>query len=393
MKTSKARAVWLDYLRSFITLLVVAHHAALAYPTFAYFNPAHYIRSTAPVVDGSRWLGMDRFIGFNDLFFMPLMFFISGLFAYRGLDKKGVKTYLTDRFIRLGIPFLIAELLLIPVAYMPSFYLSTHSTGFIPFATDYIHNQQWPAGPPWFIWLLLAFNGIAGLIFKFWPHFFTSVGNGLANLSRHPINFCAVIYGLFALSLIPLSLWVGQYTWVGNWGPFDFQLNRLLFYLLFFLLGSCLGATDWQQYLFRNGKLFGKVWWLWLALSLAYYVLVITVSTFGENQVKQHNLTAIEGYFLYDLVFVASCLASISACLSFFKQKINVPSAGWTSLSDNAYGIYILHYPFVTWLQFALLGVSLPVSLKFLFVFLVASSLSWLGSRFIRRSAVVASVL
>ena len=393
MKTSNARAIWLDYLRSFVTLLVVAHHAALAYPTFAYFNPAHYIWSTAPIVDDSRWVGMDTFIGFNDLFFMPLMFFISGLFVYRGLDRKGPQAYLKDRFIRLGIPFLIAELLLIPIAYLPSFYQATHSTHFVPFVQDYIVNQQWPVGPPWFIWLLLAFDGVATLLFSLRSSFFPIVGNWLANLSRHPVRFGLILYGLVALSLIPLSLWVGQYTWVGNWGPFDFQLNRLLFYGLFFLLGGCLGTTDWQRHLFSHDKLFGIGWFVWLGLSIACYGLVILESGFGTNQVKAGNLTPTEGYFLYDLVFVASCLASISGGLSFFRQNIRRPRNGWDSLSANAYGIYVVHYGFVTWLQFALLGTDWPVTVKFLIVFLVALSLSWLCSSLVRRSALITKVL
>ncbi|MFD2934449.1 acyltransferase family protein [Spirosoma flavum] len=393
MKTGNARSVWLDYLRAFVTLLVIAHHSALAYPTFAHFDPTHYIWSTAPIVDDSRWSGMDTFIGFNDLFFMPLMFLISGLFVYQGLGKKGIKAYLTNRFIRLGIPFLIAEVLLIPVAYMPSFYQATHSTHFVPFVNDYVSTQQWPVGPPWFIWLLLAFDSVAVIIFSRQPSFFPAVGNWLANLSKHPMRLSAVIYGLVALSLIPLSLWVGQYTWVGRWGPFDFQLNRLLFYLFFFLLGSCLGATDWQNHLFRQGKLFGKDWLFWLGLSLVCYIVVINISSFGANQVKQGKLSPTEGYFLYDLVFVASCLASMSACLSFFKQKISKPMSGWGSLSANAYGIYVVHYGFVTWLQFAFLGVNLPVIVKFIFVFSGTLSLSWLSSRLARRSSLIAQIL
>jgi hypothetical protein len=30
------------------------------------------------------------------------------------------------------------------------------------------------------------------------------------------------------------------------------------------------------------------------------------------------------------------------------------------SLSTNAYGIYLIHYPFVVWLQFAMLELALP---------------------------------
>ncbi|QHV99956.1 acyltransferase family protein [Spirosoma endbachense] len=393
MNNGNARAIWLDYLRSFVTLLVVAHHAALAYPTFAHFDPAHYIYSTAPIVDDNRWKGMDYFIGFNDLFFMPLMFLISGLFVYRGLAKKGVKAYLRDRFIRLGVPFLIAEVLLIPLAYVPSFYEATHSTDVATFVRDYIMTQQWPVGPPWFIWLLLAFDGIGGLIFKYLPSFFLTVGNGFADLSKRPVRLFAVIYALVALSLIPLSLWVGQYTWVGHWGPFDFQLNRLFFYWLFFLAGSCLGATDWQNYLFKQNKLFGKGWPFWFGLSLVCYVLFVMISRLGEVWVRQGKLSATEGYFMYDLFFVASCLTSMSACLSYFKQTITRPIKGWSSLSANAYGIYVVHYGFVTWLQFALLNIDLPVVVKFLIVFSGALILSWLCSRLARRSSFVAQIL
>lgn len=393
MEMGSSRAVWLDYLRSFVTLLVLAHHAALAYPTFAYFDPTHYIYSTAPIVDDSRWSGMDTLIGFNDLFFMPLMFLISGLFVYRGLRKKGTKAYLADRFIRLGVPFVVAELLLIPLAYVPSFYVATHSTNFASFVNDYINKQQWPVGPPWFIWLLLAFDGVAVLIFSVSPSFFPVLGTKLEILSKRPALFGVVIYGVTAISLIPLSLWVGQYTWVGNWGPFDFQLNRLFFYLLFFLLGASLGSTDWQNYLFQRGKLFSKGWAFWLLLSLIAYLIVVVVSGLGESWVKQGSLSSTEGYFLYDLAFVTSCLASIAACLAFFKQKVNRASTGWTRLAANAYGIYILHYPFITWAQFALLGVGVPVIGKFLIVFLVSLSLSWLSSSWVRRNQLATQVL
>jgi surface polysaccharide O-acyltransferase-like enzyme len=393
MATGHARALWLDYLRSFITILVVAHHAALAYPTFAYFDPAHYIYSTAPIVDTSRCLGIDRFIGFNDVFFMALMFFISGLFVYRGLNRKGAKGYLLDRAIRLGIPFLIAELLLIPFAYLPSFYQATQSMRLDHFVTDYLFNQKWPVGPPWFIWLLLAFDGVAVLLYKSRSTLFSIIGAWLFNLSKYPIRFGIVIYILIAISLIPISLWVGQYTWIGNWGPFDFQLNRLLFYLLFFLLGSCLGATDWQSTLFQQDKLFGIGWGFWTVLSLICYGLLVFVAGFGVKQVKMGALTSTEGYFLYDLSFVASCMTSIGACLSFFKQNLNRSVDFWSSLSANTYTIYIVHYGFVTWFQFALLDANWPVIIKFLTVFLGAISLSWLLSILVRRSSLVAQVL
>jgi len=32
----------------------------------------------------------------------------------------------------------------------------------------------------------------------------------------------------------------------------------------------------------------------------------------------------------------------------------------WDSLTANAYGIYLVHYAFVSWLQYALLKTTLP---------------------------------
>ena len=85
---TQARVLWVDYLRSFITVLVVAHHSTLAYTTFARFNPHAYILSTHPIIDSKRWVGLDIFENFNDVFFMALMFLIGGFFVVTGTEKE-----------------------------------------------------------------------------------------------------------------------------------------------------------------------------------------------------------------------------------------------------------------------------------------------------------------
>ena len=47
------------------------------------------------------------------------------------------------------------------------------------------------------------------------------------------------------------------------------------------------------------------------------------------------------------------------------------------SLSSNAFGIYVLHYPFVVWLQYALLGAALFAVIKAAFVLCAALVLAW----------------
>jgi len=94
MEKRQDRAIWLDYLRAFVTVLVVAHHSSLAYTTFASFNKLAYNDSTHPIVDTVRSGALDIFEDFNDVFFMSLMFLISGIFVLPALARKGLRTFI-----------------------------------------------------------------------------------------------------------------------------------------------------------------------------------------------------------------------------------------------------------------------------------------------------------
>jgi len=385
----KNRNLWIDYLRSALTVLVVAHHSSLAYTTFAYFDTKAYINSTNPIVDNSRWTAMDIFENFNDIFFMSLMFFISGLFVYRGLMKKGRQTFLVDRIKRLGIPFILGVSLLIPIAYFPSFYLNNHSIDIAEFIKDFLQNQQWPVGPPWFIWILLLFNAIAVIISS---KFYTSISEATSQLTKNPSRFFVVIFIFVSLAFIPISLWVGQYKWTG-FGPFDFQVNRLLFYFIFFIFGTCVGSGEWENHFFTNNKFLNKTWQFWLILCLFSYLLVELFTYNVWDIVRAGKLHVNLAWAIFDLLFVVSCISSSFAFLSIFKQNIHKQYNLWTNLSANAFGIYLIHYIFITWLQFALLNVSLPVFIKFLIVFIVTLFASWTIINFARKLKIVNQII
>jgi len=93
------------------------------------------------------------------------------------------------------------------------------------------------------------------------------------------------------------------------------------------------------------------------------------------------------------LIFVASCICSSFAFLSIFKQNIHKENSLWTNLSANAFGIYLLHYIYITWSQFALLNVSLPVIIKFSLVFLFTITASWAIVNFARKLKVVNQII
>jgi hypothetical protein len=166
--------VAVGYLRGFLVILVLAHHSAVAYFWGVPTSRAPLLKTPMlwrafPIVDPhSHSALLTFFVSFNDTFFMALMFFVSGLFVWSSLIRKGNASFLRDRFKRLGIPFLFAAAIVAPLAYYPS-YLMAGGRGVADYVHDGLSFGDWPTGPAWFIWLLLAFDLVIGAIFAVAP--------------------------------------------------------------------------------------------------------------------------------------------------------------------------------------------------------------------------------
>ena len=72
-------------------------------------------------------------------------------------------------------------------------------------------------------------------------------------------------------------------------------------------------------------------------------------------------------------------------CSGNYFETINNWS-GADNFSENAYGTYIFHYGFVTWLQFGLLTHAMPAAAKFFITFSVALIASWFLTDFLRKT-------
>lgn len=168
-----------DHARSFVTLLVVLHHSVL---NFTYFGTG----------DKQRWLGFDLVVLFNDSFFMAFMFFISGLFVWDGLTRKGWAVFLRDRAWRLGVPFLISVFVLMPIAYYPTFLRyhlpGTTDFGFLHFWRNIFVVGPWPSGPAWFLWVLLALDTVAAAVWCFAPAAIETLSRMLYGLRDRPMT-------------------------------------------------------------------------------------------------------------------------------------------------------------------------------------------------------------
>lgn len=370
------RDVALDYLKAVVILLVVAHHSCLAYTTFAHFDPDHYLTgSTAPVVDSTRWGFFDYAENFNDVFFMSLMFFISGLFVLPSLRHHGTLAFVRGRVIRLGAPFIVGTLLLMPLAYYASWQLTGQNAGYLAYWRQDIIRERAP-GPLWFIWLLLLFSLLAAGFHAVWPR---RIGRlSLTWTKRKALTAFAVMFAVCAAVYLP-ALKVFGWAWGALFvAPFYFQLSRFGLYLAWFAMGTWIGSDDLEEGLLSREGALVRYWPRWLcACVVVYNLLWFLPGTLEAAAV----LTADQRGAIWAILWVVSCVASCFAFLAFFRGAVRTRRWWMDSLSRSAFIIYIVHYVYVLWLQRAFLVVIIPASLKFLIVFSSATLLSWLTAQ------------
>ncbi len=320
-------------------------------------------------------------------FFMALMFLIGGFFVVKGLKKKGASLFIRDRFYRLFLPFVVAVCFLMCLAYYPA-YLTEHPEGGLKnFLKDFLFVEGWPAGPPWFIWVLFLFNLLFAVFGKSFLPFVYKAENKLRTLADHPVKVALLIYIIIWLLYVPASWLFGAYTWKG-FGPFAFQESRLLLYFGFFIFGSILGASDIEKGLLSSDSRFMKNWRVWLRVCVIFYMLLLGLEALGGERFGQ-KLGKWPSKIIYGSVYAGSTCFSSLAFLAIFRKFTKRASAFWDSLTRNAYCIYLIHYIFVLWCQYELLNVELPAFIKFLITFLISMLISWQVSILLRKIPVV----
>jgi peptidoglycan/LPS O-acetylase OafA/YrhL len=279
----------------------------------------------------------------------------------------------------------VAAAILAPLAYYPTYLQTAHQHGFAGFRQQWLSLGQWPAGPAWFVWVLLAFDCIAALLFLMAPHWGNALGR---SISDKPMRFFVLLVAISAVAYIPMALIFTSFNW-SSFGPFTFQTSRILHYLAYFLIGVGVGATGVDRGLLAPGEKLARRWPLWVmrALLLFGVVATLTIVTFTSHATSQ--VWSIAMY----AAFVLSCAASCLAFLAVFSRFARSRSRLFDSFAESSYAIYLMHYAFVSWLQYALLPASLPAFAKGVIVFLGALGLSWGTAVAIRRIPALAKVV
>lgn len=157
-RSLRPRTWYVDWLRTFLTLVVVLHHCVSVY-----LGSGPWAGKSKG--DNALWLLSQLFVGGNQAYFMTLFFFISGIYVPSSYNRKGAWVFLKDRTLRLVLPVLVYSLLIPPFNNWWGGYVKDPSKH--PSIGDAF--QKWfkpgwpttyilPTGPPWFCWMLWCFN-------------------------------------------------------------------------------------------------------------------------------------------------------------------------------------------------------------------------------------------
>jgi hypothetical protein len=366
-----------DRARTFIIVLVLIHHSVIPYTYYGH-------------TDRQSFMGFDAVVLFNDSFFMSAIFLLSGLFVWPSLLRKGIGLFLQDRWWRLGLPFAVSALILMPIAYYAVELRLHPGSSFVSYWWKTVTVGPWPSGPVWFVWVLLAFDVLAALVYRAMPGSIEAIGRlSLASLKRPGVSFWALLIGSI-IAYVPADLWFRETRWF-TWGPLAIQASRILLYLLYFFAGVGIGSVKCELGLLsRDGEL-ARRWPIWLVASVFTYGCIIALIYVKHNLIANADDPPLWFRLTYALTFASFSAAQTFNLLALF---LRFNSDGWSILDPlraSSYGIFLIHYAPMLWLQYALFGIALAPTpqltaiIKAVIALIVTLILSWAATAGLRQ--------
>jgi surface polysaccharide O-acyltransferase-like enzyme len=373
------RIVPLDRARTFIIFSVVLYHAVINYTHFGIGG------------DRMRWLGFDLVALFNDSYFMACMFFISGLFVHGSLERRGAADFLEMRGFRLGIPFLVSILVVMPIAYY-RYYLTEFD--FPQFWRHMVVVGPWSSGSAWFLWVLLALDALAVLVWHMAPEAIGALGRRASALRDRPMTAFAAFLAFSVLIYLPPRIAFGDATWFtpGHY-PFPIQESRILLYAGYFFAGTAVGAAGLRSGMLAEKGEIARRWRLWSLSALLFYGAILVFVYVHHNWIADFRSPPLWWHMAYALSFALFSGAMTFTVPTAFLRFAHVRFRLLDAMQPSAYGIYLLHFVPLIWLQYLVYDPAFPAFVKFAIVFAGTLSASWAMTILLRKISVVARMI
>jgi surface polysaccharide O-acyltransferase-like enzyme len=202
-------------------------------------------------------------------------------------------------------------------------------------------------------------------------------------------------FALFSVLIyLPMRVSIGESHWsaLGHY-PIFFQTSRAPLYAGYFLAGLAVGAAGLHKGVLDQGGEIARCWRTWLAVALACYaaiLLLVYVHRSGMIDLRSPPLWWHAAYGTAFALFTAAMTFTVPAFFLHFAKR---PFRFLDALQPQAYGIYLLHFIPLIWLQYLVTDSPLPAFIKFAIVFAGTLSASWLATMGLRKIPLVARMI
>ncbi len=383
---NETRYDYLDSVRAFSLILGVVYHASLS------FFPI-YIGWAVMDMTTSELVGPFMFVSHS--FRLPLFFMLAGFFSYMVLAKTNVLSFLTSRFLRLAVPFVIGWLLLRPFL-ISGWTLGAESmrgdanilngllTGFTTLFSD--SYSLFTGTHLWFLYYLILITLLILALFIVFKRVVIQFSTLSQSLNRFIDWLCGSPFAVVVLALITsLPLW-----FMNNWGidtpdkSLQPHLPVLTLYATFFLFGWLV-----QQKPERINR-FAQFSFLKVAICIVSAILGLSLVGF-DSQKAHPDYILFKALFTYCYALMMWTLVSLVIC--FFKYCLNRQSRIIRYLADAAYWIYLVHLPIVVMMQIAVAELTLHWSIKLGLICMVTLAISLVLYELVVRNTIIGQIL
>lgn len=342
------RTFFIDRLRAVLTALVILHHTAITYGGSGgwFYREVHDGDTPASLL-------LTVFCAINQSFFMGMFFLLAGYFTPASLTRKGVRQFLQERFVRLGIPLLIFGFILGPLTVAVAQQIKGDAV--TKHWGELLSRGAFEIGPLWFALALLLF----ALTYVAWRRVRTEPAHDPDRSLPSSRTWLVA-----ALAVGGAALLIRQIVPVGK-NVFGLQLGYFASYVFLFFLGCVASRYRWLERIERSQALR----WTWVTLA-TIPLLFITAAFAGALEGKPVNFNGGLGLPAIVYAFWEPFVAwgVIAWLLVIFRDRFNAPSPAWQRRGEQAYGAFIVHAPIVVAISVALAGWAAPPLLKFVVV-------------------------
>lgn len=348
------RLYFLDNLRAFVVVLVVVLHGSITYMAYA---PTWWY-----VLDPDNSEIFTQLVLLIDVPIMPILFFLAGYFALPSLHKRGPRSFLKDKFIHIGIPWMFGALFLAPLITYMIYFSRGVPMSFLDFWRTDFWGPLFQQSVYWFLGVLLLMFVVLA-----WVNEWGDRLRGAPRSVRPTGKVFAVFIALVSAGFLIISLSFGPDAWWHNYF-LVYQPVRVPLYIGYFCLGIYAERHGWFTAEGYKPEL-GPWGWACVLSGLAYLAYRWGVANTPETTLPVKVGTA--------LLYNAFCLAALIAGVALFQRKVNSAGAVWSSLAANSYGIYYVHPLILYPLAYVFVGLSMPLIVKAPALIVLAILLSW----------------